>query len=781
MYLNSFRIFLFILIFTPLAFGTVQQWSLTIMECLSTGALFIFFLSLAGKKEYTFYEVPGIVPLLCLWAYFVLQIIPLPSFLVRFISPETYKIYAETVGIMETVTWMSLSVHKKATLLELLRFTGYIAFYVLTVQLLTKKDLLKKTVSVVIIFSSLLAFYALIQHFFGSNKIYWFRETYGASPFGSFVNRNHYAGFMEMLFPIALGIFLAIKPRVSHLSFRERLAEFFKGKRSNVYLLIGLGCIIMAASVFMSLSRGGIISLSLSMLFFGALLLMRRTKRKRGTVTILIMTLIIISVGWFGWEPILNRFGKIMNVQGDIADLRIVFWKDCLQIINNFPVTGTGFGTFVDIFPKYATLTDEIIVQHAHNDYIELLANGGIVGFLLAGWFIITVMLRSFRNFQRRKDSYSVYLFIGSITGIISILFHSFTDFNLQIGSNGLYFFFLMGLMVSSANTRLQNGFNDTYLNPVKLRGYKKIITSFTAVVFIFVLIANLGIIIGNHYYSYIRDLRLDRISREDLIDFRNMAFRASLFDPLEARYSHGIANADMLAGDIEPAKEYYLKALKLNILNGEYAQRLGLAFTSEDMTITERLLKAGIASEPTNHSMYKTYAAWLLSAGRKDEAIMNINIALSISPVSTSDYIAFMILNGLSDDNIRASLPERIIPYMAFADYLLNSGNEKEAEEAYLQALRFIDREKKIKASYFYKVYEYYSKDKRFEDALNVMLHAKSLLPENAGIRYTAGAVYEKLGMPDMAINEYREALIIDPYNKNAKKRLKALTEIQN
>lgn len=780
MYLNSFRIFLFILIFTPLAFGTVQQWSLTIMECLSTGALFIFFLSLACKKEYTIYEVPGIVPLLCLWAYFALQIIPLPSFLVRFISPETYKIYAETIGIVETVTWMSLSVHKKATLLELLRFTGYIAFYVLTVQLLTKKDLLKKTVSVVIIFSSLLAFYALIQHFFGSsNKIYWFRETYGASPFGPFVNRNHYAGFMEMLFPVALGVFLSLKPRVSHLSFRERLSAFFKEKKTNPYLLIGLGCIIMASSVFMSLSRGGIISLSLSMLCFSALLLMKKTKRKRGAVTILIMTLIVISVGWFGWEPILNRFEKIMNVQGNVTDLRIVFWKDAIQIINNFPVTGTGFGTFVDIFPKYATLTDEIIIQHAHNDYIELLTNGGILAFLLAGWFIITVMLRSFRSFQRRKDSYSIYLYIGSITGIISILFHSFTDFNLQIGSNGLYFFFLMGLMVSSANTRLQNGLNETNLHPVKLS--YRIIPAIAAVLFILVLIANLGIIIGNHYYSYIRDLRLDRINREDLIDVRDMAFRASLFDPLEARYSHGIANTNMLAGDIKPAKEYYLKALKLNILNGEYAQRLGLAYASEDKAITERLLKAGIASEPTNHSMYKTYAAWLLSAGRKDEALMNINTALSISHGRTSEYITFMVLSGLSDDNIRASLPKRIIPYMAFADYLLNSGNEKEAEEAYLQALRFAGSEKVIKVSYFYKVYEYYSKNKRFEDALNVMLQAKNLLPENAGIRYTAGAVYEKLGMPDMAINEYKEALILDPYNKNAKKRLNALTEIKN
>lgn len=781
MYLNSFRLFLFILIFTPLAFGTVHQWSLTILECLSIGALLIFLISLINKKDLTLYEIPGIVPLLCLWAYFVLQIIPLPSFVVRFVSPETYKIYAETVGIIEPTTWISLSIHKKSTLLELFRFSGYIAFYVLTIQLLTNKDLLKKTISVVIIFSSLLAFYALIQHFFGSsNKIYWLKETYGASPFGPFVNRNHYAGFMGMLFPVALGIFLALKVRGSSLSFIERLVEFFKEKRTNIYLLIGLGCIIIALSVFLSLSRGGIISLSLSMLFFIGLLLIKGTKRKRIAIVLLIMTFIVILVGWFGWEPILNRFEKIMNLQGNIADLRIVLWKDCFQVISNFPLTGTGFGTFVDIFPKYTTITEEIIVQHAHNDYIELLINGGIIAFFLAGWFIITVILRSFRSFLRRKDSYAIYLYIGSIAGLAAILFHSFTDFNLQIGSNGLYFFFLMGLMVSSSHTRLHNGINKTYLPSLKLKDYR-ILSSLTAIVFIFVLILNLGMLISNHYYSFIKDLRIERISREALVDARNMALKASLFDPIESIYSHKIADTYMMTDDIEMAKKYYLKALKLNILNGEYAQKLGLVYISEDVTTTERLLRAGIASEPTNDNMYKTYAAWLLSINRKGDALIHINTALSILPTQTTQYISFMKLQGLSDDEIKASLPERVMPYMAFADYLLSAGKENEAEELYLQSLHFVGREKEIKAAHFYKVYEYYAKSNRFDEALKVMLLAKDLMPANGRIRYTLGTIYEKLDVPDMAVKEYKETLIIEPYNKNAKKRLHALTEIKN
>lgn len=777
---SSYIIFISILVFAPLAFGSVAQWSLTILEGLSLCALVVFLIGNSRTKDGIFYEVPGILPLLCLWSYFVIQIIPLPSYIVRLISPETYKLYAETVGIMETAAWMSLSVHKKETLLELLRLTGYFAFYILTIQLLANRALLKKTVNIIVIFSSVLAIYALLQYLSGANKIYWFRETYGASPFGPFVNRNHYAGFMEMLFPVALALFLAMKPKFSYSGLRERLLEFLKEKRTNMHILFGLGAVIIAFSIFLSLSRGGIISLSLSMLFFSALLLTKKTRRNRMGIMILIMGLIVTSVSWFGWEPILARFERLLNVEGNIADLRAQIWMDSFQIISSFPVTGTGFGTFIDIYPKYATLTDEIIIQHAHNDYIELLTNGGVIAFLLAGWFVFTVIFKSFKMFLRRRDSYSVYLYIGAITGIIAVLLHGFTDFNFQIGSNGLYFFFLMGLLVSLANTRFKNGLDNTYLKPVKNPAYK-IVPFFASAMLLFVMTANLGIIIGQHYYSYIKDLRLDRVGREDLIEVKGMALKASIFDPLESGYSYSAANVDILLNNPESAKKYYLTALKLNILNGEYAQKLGLAYASEDVILTERLLKAGISSEPTNHTLYKTYAEWLQSENRRDESIMNIKKAVSISPNTTAEYINLMLSWGFRDEDIMQSLPERVVPYITFADYLLDSGSEKQAEDAYLKALLLSTDPKEAKPSYFHKVYNFYFKLERYEDALKVAQQAKTLFPLNGGFRNSAGIAYEKLNMPEMAANEYKEALQLEPANKHARIRLKSLTEIKN
>jgi O-antigen ligase len=395
----------------------------------------------------------------------------LPAGIIKTISPETYSLYKETVLIHEPLKWVSLSINRKATLMEFFRITSYAAFYVLTIQLLTKKDILKKTIAVIVIFASLLSFLGIMQYILSNNKIFWFRElTQGGSPFGPYVNRNHYAGLMEMIFPLVLSLFLFYKPYVTYKSFREKIAEIFNRQRTNIYILLGFSSVLIATSIFLTLSRSGIVSLCLSMIIFGVMFLERRTNRRRSIIIIIIFILIVLSVGWFGWGPIFERFEKVGNIQGNISELRLIIWKDTRNIIKDFPVTGTGLGSFVNIYPRYRTIQGDAIADHAHNDYIELFSDGGAIAFLICVWFLLTLLYKSYNVFLKRHEVYSIYIFIGSITGIIAILIHGITDFNLHIGANGLYFFFLSGLAVSAAHTKLRGGLNDTYLRKIKLR-----------------------------------------------------------------------------------------------------------------------------------------------------------------------------------------------------------------------------------------------------------------------------------------------------------------------
>jgi O-antigen ligase/tetratricopeptide (TPR) repeat protein len=769
-----FTIFIFILIFSPLAFGTVEPWSLTIMETFSIFSLFLLLIRNLKYKDTFLYEIPGIIPLTLFLAYILIQLIPLPSGIIKVISPETYNLYKETILINEPLTWVSLSINKKATLMEFFRITAYVAFYILTMQLLTKKDILKKTIAVIIAFASLLSFLGILQHILSNNKIFWFRElTQGGTPFGPYVNRNHYAGLMEMLFPLVLSLFLFYKPHVTYNSFREKITEIFNRKRTNIYILLGFAAILIGTSIFLSLSRSGIVSLCLSMIIFGVMFIAKGTNRKRGIIIIIIFILIVLSVGWFGWGPIFERFERVKNAQGDISELRIEIWKDSRNIIRDFPVIGTGFGSFINIYPKYRTISGDGIADHAHNDYIELFSDGGAIAFLISVCFLLTLLYKSYRAFLKRHEIYSIYLFIGSIAGMLSILIHSITDFNLHIGANGLYFFFLLGLVVSAANTRLRDEFNDTYLKKIKFP--IRMLTIPVAVILFVSLIFNTGVIIGKLYFSSIKDIKLnEKISKEDLVSIRVKAYRASLFDPLEARYHYAVANTERLLSNNAIALSHYKKSVHLNPVNGEYLQRLGLTMSElKKYDTADKLLQTGIKYDISKPAGYKRYALWLLSHGKKEDGIRIMKTAISLEPQKTKEYITLMILNKLSDEEIFSSLPERVGPHLLFADYLSKTGREKMAEDAYLSALQYIKNEDPINPSYFYEVYRYYMKKNRYDEALKIMRKAIEFRPDDAGIRITTAGLYEKLGITYRAVEEYKKALLIDPKNDEAKKRL--------
>ncbi len=772
-----FLLFIGLLIFTPLAFGTVETWSIAIMEAATFFALLLFLLEKIRQKETALYEIPGIIPLLCFLSYIVLQLIPLPSGIMAIISPETYGLYQTTRSFDQPIAWMSFSINKKATVEEFFRILSYGAFYMLTVQILTDRKLLKRVITVLVVFASVLSLFGILQHILSNNRIFWLRElTMGGTPFGPYVNRNHYAGLMEMLFPLVLGLFLYYKPHVSYKSFREKITELFNLQSTNIYILLGFAGVLIGTSVFLTLSRSGIVSLCLSMALFGFMVMMRGMSRKRGVIIMIIFLLIALSVGWFGWDPIFERFEKIMNAQGDISEQRLQLWSDSSHIIRDFPVTGTGFGSYINIYPRYRTISGEAIADHAHNDYIELLSNGGVIAFLIFLWFILTVFYKSFRTYMRRHELYSIYIFLGCIAGIISLLMHSTTDFNLHIGANGLYFVFLFGLAVSAASTRLREGLNKTYLRKKPFPIKPMIVV--TAGLLLTNIIFNSGVIAGKMHFSSIKDSPFSTSSQQDLIAMREKAYKASRFDPLEAQYHYAIANIERLLTHHDAAFYHYKMAVYRNPVNGDYLQRLGLVF-SEMNTYdkAEQLLQAGMTYDASNPERYKRYALWLLARGEREQGTVIMRQAISMEPQKTKEYIALMVLNGLSDEAILDALPERVQPHLLFADYLYEIGKKERAEHEYLHALQFIQNEDPVSPSYFYTVYQYYMGRGRYDDALKIMRKAVQVLPEHVGIRLTMGALYEKLGIPYRALEEYKKALDLDQNNEEAKRRIERLS----
>jgi len=780
------RIYLFLLVFSPLAFGSVELWSKTIMEGLSFLALFVLFVLYAVKKE-PFYRVPGIVPLLIFPAYIGLQMVPLPDFLVKWVSPQTDALYRESIGLLNPIDRISLSINPKETLSEFFRYGSYAAFYILSIQLLSDKVFLKKTVNTVVLFVSLLGFFAILQHFTADGKIYWFSEPFRGTPFGPYVNRNHFAGLAGMTFPLVLAMFLYNKPRINYSGLRTRLAEFFSHNSANSYFLLGVGLVLLGLAVFLSLSRGGIISLCLATSIFGMLLVLRGTDRGRGLLVLTLFSFVLLSVGWFGWDPIFERFNRIRNPAGEIDVARIPRWRDSLLIIDDYPMTGTGFGSYTDIYKGYRNERTGNVVTHAHNDYIELAVEGGIIAVGLAAWFLVSI-LSTYRRFLKRRDPYCVYLYLGGLTGLVAILIHSITDFNLHIGANGLYFYFICALCVSAAHTSIRSGSGATHLKPAG-RGWVMLSILPAAVLLISSMMFNEGEFLAKlNFKSMLTVYKTDELGDKDYKQIRAYAGSAIKYDPFNSLYYMIFGNAEKALEREESAFAYFKKALRLNPANGVYLQTIAEYVSDRgDQRAADALYQAAIRRDVKSSHRFANYAFWLMKNRQKEKGIETLQRAITLSPRQTRRYLNKLVDEKLLEntDLIRV-MPERVEPRIIFAEYLDAYLTEHLIAEkkydltsaAYKNALAYIDEEAEIKPSYFLKVYQYYMKQKQYEAALDVIQKGIVCLPENGRFRVIAGSLYEKLGINYRAAEEYKTALVFDPKNRQAKRRLRKLQQ---
>jgi O-antigen ligase/tetratricopeptide (TPR) repeat protein len=797
----SFETYLFwgILIFSPLAFGSVEPWSLAIME---GGAFLTLFLVLIRKRVIV--AVPGFTPLMIFLAYMLFQLIPLPQELVKFISPSAYKIYGETIALVDPGAWMPLTLNRRETLSEFFRYAAYAAFYIAGIQLLTGKRILERTVYILAGFTTLFALFAILQHFTTNGKMLWVVAVPNRSFFGTYVNRNHYAGFIGMLFPVVVSLFLCMKPAVCYTTLRERIVEFFSQFRSNIYVLLGFSSLLIAVSLFLCCSRGGIVSMCIALSFLGGLLAFRIRNLKAGLTLCVLFLLILFSVGWFGWDPIFNRFKGIRDTSGEIKEGRLSIWQDSRGIVDDFPVTGTGFGSFDTIFPAYGRSPEGITFTYSHNDYIELAVDGGIIACLLAGWFLLAVLSRSVRLFLKRHDPFSIYLCGGCYAGVLSILLHSFADYNLRVGANGLIFFGLLGLMVSTAHTRLRGSQQASLLHPLRAFPARWILIP-VGILFLGAISFNIGAQMGNGSLSPgWRTLREINSAQNRITGVRRLLDRATLFgshepaggqnepidllhrldwairlDPLNSLYPLLKAGFLLLHADnSDAARPYYEAAIRLKPSDGSYLGELALFYSKkpEQHPLAEKLFLSAIKYHGVNPDGHKEYGLWLLEQGRMEEGLSQLKSAIALAPAGTKSYIDLLIARQIDLADIPKAFPDRVQPYLIYADYLIEKNAQDLAEAIYIKAMGFVQNEEKVKAEWFYPPSRFYEKSGNIELAIGILTDGITLLPENTGLRLKVAALYEKIKITYRAQEEYKKVLLMDPGNREAKKRLAQL-----
>ncbi|MGB7297262.1 MAG: O-antigen ligase family protein [Candidatus Aminicenantales bacterium] len=453
-----------VIVLLPLPFGAVDEWAVFVFEA-ATFVLFILYVvwevwskknkeqpGAAGRPPFPFW-----LKMLAVFALGlgVLQLVPLPPSILGAISPRASGIWSGVAS-----RWATLSLIPNFTLYELVRYVFYFLFALLVYKHVKTRKRVQVFVILLIGAACFQSIYGLTEFLSGSNKIFGFQKVLHLdSPTGTFVNRNHFTGFLGMVFPVSLGFLLAKASFFSgnrRGSFKERILWFSQEKLQKA---VTFGIVPVSIGVGMFFSLTGIFIFFVSVFLMAAALLgtggrkpagaevSRGTGRRRMAMrSVKIVRTVLLAVALaailIGIRPVIERFSF-----GELArEVRPVYFNNTLEIIGDFPMAGTGLGTYRYAYPMYKKTYSGEALEHAHNDYLELLAEGGIMGGGLMIVIAFGALVWIFSKWARRRDHLVRGVGIGCLIGIVSILIHSLTDFNLHITANAVYFVTLYAL-----------------------------------------------------------------------------------------------------------------------------------------------------------------------------------------------------------------------------------------------------------------------------------------------------------------------------------------------
>jgi O-antigen ligase len=416
------------IVLSALAYGTVHYWSLAIFEL---GACIIIILwAVDAWRGRTFRLSRSFLqwPIVGLLLLGLVQLLPLQS-------------YSDAGGALPSSPVSSLSIDPYSTRLAIVQIVALLIYFAAALAFIDSPKRLRLIVRVVIVFGFLLALLGMIQYFTSPYKIYWTKELPQSLPFGPFYNRHHFAGYMELALALPLGLFFS---------------GAIEGDKRPLYIF---AVVLMAIALIMTGSRGGMISLAAEAMFLVAFAGLRRNKAAgqvgekssrvrtalvRAGLGLALVCALIGGALLFGGEEALSRMVGTVN-SDDPTTGRAHFWSVTLDIIRHHPVVGSGLGSYGLAYTQYDSRNGEFRLEQAHNDYLQVMSDAGIIGAGLGILFIIALFRTGFAR-RETDDQFRRGVATGALAGCFAVLVHSFFDFTLHTTANALLFLIMAAL-----------------------------------------------------------------------------------------------------------------------------------------------------------------------------------------------------------------------------------------------------------------------------------------------------------------------------------------------
>jgi O-antigen ligase len=392
-----------LLLFGPLAFGAVEPWSIFLMEAGAAALLLIWIVKQVLEGEMKIRWNP--------------LFLPMGVFGLLILSQLAFR---QTAYPHDTIS------------LALLYFSYAILCFI-ACQTLIKGAQARTLTLVFSLYGAALAGFALLQGVSSNGKLYWIRQPrMGGWVYGPYVNHNHYAGLMEMLVPIPLVLALT------------RLAS------GRTRALAGAAAAVMAGTIFLSGSRGGMLAIVGEFVILSGLLVKQKRSLRTAIGVGIFVAIVAGLLTWIGGAELSKRIATVSASHSEISsDVRAYINRDGLKMFRKKPVLGWGLGTFPVVYPQFRTFYTNFFVNQAHNDYLQLLVETGILGFATMLWFLWTLYTSAIRKMKNWPSEISGAVALSCVLGLSGILVHSAVDFNLQIPANAALFYVLCTIAAS--------------------------------------------------------------------------------------------------------------------------------------------------------------------------------------------------------------------------------------------------------------------------------------------------------------------------------------------
>ncbi len=411
-------------VLSALAYGTVHYWSLAVFEIGAAALVVLWAVDAWRSRSLRFSRSLLQLPLIGFFLLGLFQLLPLRG-------------------------GGALSLDPYSTRLALVQALALFVYFAAALAFIDSPKRLRLIVRVVTIFGFGLAFFGLLQHFISPNKIYGLKDLPQSTPFGPFYNRHHFAGYMELAMALPLGLLF------SGAIEREKRALY-------IFAVAFMGIALVVTN-----SRGGLVALAAEIVFLFLLTGFRRGEERtesggrrlkalavRAGLALALVLALIGGALLFGGEEALSRVVGTVNLD-DPTTGRAHFWGVTLNIIKDHPLVGTGLGSFGAAYTQYDTRNGLYRLEQAHNDYLQLASDAGVVGFLL-GLFFVVVLFRYALARRETEDAFRAGVATGALVGCFAVLVHSFFDFTLHTTSNALLFLVLAAL--ATIDGRVEEG-----------------------------------------------------------------------------------------------------------------------------------------------------------------------------------------------------------------------------------------------------------------------------------------------------------------------------------